>query len=264
MEKKRDKSSLTVSTLWLWLALHSVTGWKETGSPRTVVFPLWIDMDHIRTWWEGWVQVAERGEVGNKKGIGVAKEMGDIEGSQHCPHVHAEDKSSSSCKRALDHMDVEGDGNHCISSAFFAHASWRFFHLHFPHFSMFLATDILKSWTNGCGEHTNWLHSEHAGSTHGAAAAARPVSICTAHVHQGWGTAWLLGWDTEPGHPAAPLEQVEMWLSQEDLLEQSWITGGKGLRLLCVAAGSLGRGGPSWWGGKWAAEVSRMEVLLCV
>lgn len=38
MENKRDKSSLTVSTLRLWLALHSVTGWKETGSPRTIVF----------------------------------------------------------------------------------------------------------------------------------------------------------------------------------------------------------------------------------
>lgn len=29
--------------------------------------------------------------------------------------------------------------------------------------------------------------------------------------------AWLLGWDTEPGHSAAPLEQVEMWVSWEDL-----------------------------------------------
>jgi len=37
VEKKRDKSSLTVSTLRLWLALCSVTGWKETRSPRTVV-----------------------------------------------------------------------------------------------------------------------------------------------------------------------------------------------------------------------------------
>lgn len=35
MENKRDKSSLTVSTLRLWLALHSVTGWKETGALRT-------------------------------------------------------------------------------------------------------------------------------------------------------------------------------------------------------------------------------------
>lgn len=35
VENKRDKSSLTVSTLRLWLALHSVTGWKETGALRT-------------------------------------------------------------------------------------------------------------------------------------------------------------------------------------------------------------------------------------
>lgn len=59
------------------------------------------------------------------------------------------------------------------------------FHLHFSHFSMVLAADIQKSWTNGCGKHTNWLHSERAGSRHGAAAAACSVSICTAHVHQG-------------------------------------------------------------------------------
>lgn len=31
------------------------------------------------------------------------------------------------------------------------------FHLHFSHFSMVLAADIQKSWTNGCGKHTNWL-----------------------------------------------------------------------------------------------------------
>lgn len=118
--------------------------------------------------------------------------------------------------------------------------------LRFSHFSMFLAADIQKSWTNGCGKHTNWLHSDRAGSTHGAAAAARSVSICTAHVHQGSGTAWLLGCDMEPGHPAAPLEQVEMGVvTRRSVLEQSWISGGKGLRLLCGAAGSLGQGGPS-------------------
>lgn len=43
------------------------------------------------------------------------------------PHVRAEDESSSSCKKALGHLNAEGDGNRSICVAFLAHASWVFF-----------------------------------------------------------------------------------------------------------------------------------------
>lgn len=225
MEKKRDKSSLTVSTLWLLLALHSVSGWKETGSPRTVVFRFWIDMDHVRTWWKGWAQVAERGEAENEKGFGVAKEMETLREVSIVPMFVQ--RTSPHPKGLL----TTWTWKVVAITAFLLpslHMLPEVFHLHFPYFSMFLAADIHKSWTNGCGKHANWLHSEHAGSTQGAAAAACSVSICTAHVPQGWGTAQLLGWDMEPGHPAAPLEQVEMWLSEEDLFwSNPGLVGGK-------------------------------------
>lgn len=82
-------------------------------------------------------------------------------------------------------------------TAFLLHMLPEVFHLRFSHFSMFLAADIQKSWTNGCGKRTNWLHGEHAGSMHGAAAAARSVSICTARAraeapHGSWGGTWSL------------------------------------------------------------------------
>lgn len=179
---------------------------EEDWVSKDCGFSLWIDMDHVRAWWEGWVQVAERGEAGNEKGFGVTKDVGTL---SHCPHVCAEDESPSSCKRLLTTWmwKVVAIAAFLLPSL---HMLPEVFHLHFPHFSMFLAADIHKSWTNGCGKDTNWLQSEHTGSTHGAATAARSVSICTAHVHQGWDTTGLLGWDMEPGHPAAPLEQVEM------------------------------------------------------
>lgn len=39
VENKRDKSSLAVRALRLWLALHSVMGWKEAGSLRPAGVP---------------------------------------------------------------------------------------------------------------------------------------------------------------------------------------------------------------------------------
>lgn len=106
-----------------------------------------------------------------------------------CPHVRAEDESLSSHKRALGHVNAEGGGNHSICVAFLAHVPWGFFIsiiFFFFRLSMFLAADVQKSWTNGCGKHTNWLHSERAGSTHGACRSSpRSASICAAHVCRG-------------------------------------------------------------------------------
>lgn len=133
-----------------------------------------------------------------------------------------------------------------------------FFHLHFFHLPMVLAADIQKSWTNGCGKHTNWLHRERAGSMHEARHSSQcPTSICTAHVpglrHRAgcWGGRWsLLLWSR--------LER-DQGLSHEDpCLEGSWIGGGEGSRLLCLG-GSLEEGRHHKWP---AEEVSRMEALL--
>lgn len=67
-----------------------------------------------------------RGEVKNEKGVGLAKTLTlrETRVDAACPCVHAEDESSSSCKKAPGHMNAEGDGNHSTCVPFLACASW--------------------------------------------------------------------------------------------------------------------------------------------
>lgn len=74
-------------------------------------------------------------------------------------------------------------------------------------------------------------------------------------LHGSWGGTWSLA------------TQLLLWSRLKCGCHRKMCFGAisgvrKGLRLLYVAAGHFGASGPSWWGGKWAAEVPRMESCL--
>lgn len=126
------------------------------------------------------------------------------------PHVRAEDESSSSCKKALGHLNAEGDGNRTICVAFLAHASWVFFISIFFVCPCFWLQTFRSPGQMAAVNIQIGCTASVQGARTGLAAAARALRPSAQHMCAGAeAPSWLLGWEMEPGRPAAPPEQVE-------------------------------------------------------
>lgn len=130
--------------------------------------------------------------------------------SAACPHVRAEDEYSSSCKRALGHMNAEGDDNHSICVAFLAHASWVFFTSIFFICPCFWLQTFRSPGQMAVVNIQIGCTASVQGACTGLAVAAHALRPSAQHMCAvAEAPSWLLGWEMEHGRPAAPLEQVE-------------------------------------------------------